>query len=210
VALAVVESMQLLLDLLGHSNFEHLLNYLLSNPDLSSEVMETAAEASIVMASAAIEEVLDGKAGGPAAASLKSGLENMAMRRGIEAFGTDDLREAAEILTANGTYWGLVRPGIICTKAPGQFGACTKGRGAPDKGSCRSDCGSRLELELAKAQCRQELLAQIDEYSRSTDYPMVAARLRGQILANLHRWEDVRGEMMARFEVARQIWRRVQ
>ncbi|WP_095201417.1 integrase [Mesorhizobium carmichaelinearum] len=209
VALAVVESMQLLLDLLGHADFEHLLAYLLSNPDLSSEVMETAAEASIVLASTAIEEVLDGRAGGPAAATLKSGLEGMAMRRGIEAFGTDDRREAAEILTANGTYWGLVRPGIICTKAPGQFGACTKGRGAPDKGGCRADCAARLELELAKAQCRQELLTQIDEYSRSTDYPMAVARLKGQILANLHRWEEVREEMVARFEIAGQIWRGV-
>ncbi|NMG38533.1 hypothetical protein GRZ55_04655 [Chelativorans sp. ZYF759] len=176
---------------------------------LSSEVMDVAAEASIVLAETGIQEVLEGRAGGPAAAPLKRGLDGMAMRRGIEVLGTEDVREAAEILTANGVYWRRVRPGIICTKAPGQYGPCTKGRGTPDKGACRTSCVARLELELAKAQCREELLMHIDEYTRYADHPMKSARLQGQILANLHRWQDIREEVIANSDIARQIWSRV-
>lgn len=208
VALTISDSMQVLLDLLGHRDLENLLNYVLSDPEISSEVMKTTTEAAIVLAEQAIHEVLSGTAGGLAAPHIKDGLEGLAMRRGIGAFATDDVREAAVLLTSDGAYWELVRPGVICTRSPWQYGPCTKGRGRPDKGACRADCVLRLELELAKAECRAQLKEQLVEYTNFIDQPLVASRLEGTILANLHRWEDVRREILDDYEVARRIWSR--
>ncbi|MBH0240023.1 hypothetical protein [Methylobrevis albus] len=198
--------MQVLQDLLGHDNLEALLHYLLSVEDLVGEVMKVAEEASQLLVRTAVEDTVQGLAGGGAAQPLRDGLTEMEMRRGIDVLGTDNIDEAVRILSGRGLQCTLVRPGVLCTKAPGQFGRCTKGRGLPDTGSCRSTCESRLELASARIECRDQIVGLLREYAEVSEMPLASQHIRGKILANLHRWPDVRDEFLASSSIAAEIW----
>ncbi|WP_407112438.1 tyrosine-type recombinase/integrase [Bradyrhizobium sp. LMG 9283] len=205
VALSVVGAPQVLLDLFGHRDLEMTLRYMLSDPRIIEDAMKVAKETSYVMAEEALAETIEREAGGPAAAPLRAGLAAAGMQRGEKVFETSSLRETAEILTFNGRYWSLVRPGVICTKGLGQYGPCTKERGAPDAGACRTTCDHRLETSRAKQGCEETLRALILEREQTTN-EMVLANLDGQILANLERWDDVRSRVLNDHPEARTIW----
>jgi len=205
VALSVVGAPQVLLDLFGHRDLEMTLRYMLSDPRIIEDAMKVAKETSYVMAEEALAETIEGKASGPAAAPLQAGLAAAGMRRGEEVFETATLRETAEVLTFNGRYWSMVRPGVICTKGLGQYGPCTKERGAPDAGACRTTCDHRLETSRAKQGCEETLRALIIE-RQQTDNDMVVANLDGQILANLERWDDVRSRVLNDHPEIQSIW----
>lgn len=208
VGLSVVEAPQVLLVLFGHRDLEMTLRYMLAHPDMARDAKRVAEEAAYALSLQAIDEVLHGKAGGPCAPVLREGLDERRVKRGEEFYGADSLRSLAEILTLNGRHWELVRPGVICTKLPGQFGPCTQGRGIPDPGSCRTNCDYRLELERAKKQCEEATLALLTERAAAVanDAEMLVASLDGQILANLMRWPDVRDRLLASSESAHRLW----
>jgi hypothetical protein len=209
VALSVVGAPQVLLDLFGHRDLEMTLRYMLSDPRIIEDAMKVAKETSYVMAEEAIAETIEGEAGGPAAAPLQAGLAAAGMRRGEEVFETATLRETAEVLTFNGRYWSMVRPGVICTKGLGQYGPCTKERGAPDPGACRTTCDHRLETSRAKQGCEETLRALIVEREQvvsDSKNPMLLANLDGQILANLKRWDDVRSRVLNDHPEVQSIW----
>ncbi|GLS33776.1 hypothetical protein GCM10007937_54890 [Mesorhizobium albiziae] len=181
---------------------------MLSQPRIAQMTSKIAEEVSYVLSTEAITDAERGNAGGLAAPLLKSGLESLKMRRGESELGAATLREAAQILTFNGRHWGLVREGVLCTKLLGQHGPCTRGRGAPDPGACHGDCLHRLELARAKAQCEEALGILLNEYSLAIDdgMEMIVANLKGQILANLMRWDDVRERYLAISPTATEIW----
>jgi integrase len=209
VAFSVTQAPQVLLDLFGHCDLEMTLRYMLSDPEIAQDAMRVAKEAAFVLAEEAVAETIAGDAGGPAAAPLRQGLEDLRMRRGEDAYGADSLRELTDILTFGGRQWELVRPGVICTKAPGQFGPCTQGRGEPDPGSCRTTCDHRLETSRAKAQCDAAvgvLVGELEAAERE-GADMLAENLRGQLLAQLRRWEEVRERWSAKSETVARIWK---
>ena len=208
IALTVTHAQQTIMDLFGHRNYEMPLVYMLGHPQMAEHVARVADEMAYMIAEEAVLDAESGSAGGPAAEELEAGLAHFKMRRGEDELGAEDLHEAVEILTFNGKQWELVREGVLCTKVLGQFGPCTKNRGAADPGSCRTDCTHRLELARAKAGCQSALDALLAEYSRSVveRLDMVAVNLEGQILANLKRWDDVRSQYLINSEDARRIW----
>ncbi|QEL21906.1 integrase [Bosea sp. F3-2] len=208
VALSVVSAPQVLLDLFGHRDLEMTLRYMLSHPEIAEEAQKIAQETALALAEEAIAEVLVGKAGGPASATLSKGLNDLRMKRGEDVYGAENLQELTEILTFGGKRWELVRPGVICTKTPGQFGPCTQGRGLPDAGSCRTNCEHRLETERTKSQCSATIGALLIELEDALagDKPMLVANLRGQLIAQLERWADVRQHWLDQSPRARQIW----
>jgi integrase len=208
VALSVVGAPQVLLDLFGHRDLEMTLRYMLSDPDIVEDAMKVAKEASYAMAEEAIVETLAGETSGPAARPLREGLEKMAMRRGEKVFSTSNLRETAEVLTFSNRYWSIVRPGVLCTKGLGEYGPCTRERGAPDPGACRTSCGHRLETSRAKRDCDEALRVLIAEreHARSQDEHMLVANLDGQILSHLKRWDDVRERVLVEHPDIRSIW----
>jgi integrase len=208
VALSVVGAPQVLLDLFGHRDLEMTLRYMLSDPRIIEETMKVAKEISYASAAEAIGETIEGKTGGPAAAPLGARLAAAGLRRGEDVFKTSTLRETVEILTFNGRYWSLVRPGVICTKGLGQYGPCTKERGAPDPGACRTTCDHRLETSRAKQDCEETLRMLIIERDQpaSDGNGMLLANLDGQILANLKRWEDVRARVLKDHPNIQNIW----
>ncbi len=208
VALSVVGSPQVLLDLFGHRDLEMTLRYMLSHPEIAEEAQKVARETAFAFSEEAIAETMNGLAGGPAAKSLMSGLEDLRMRRGDHVYGADSLRELTEVLTFGGKHWQIVRPGVICTKAPGQFGPCTQGRGAPDPGSCRTNCDHRLETTRAKSHCSATIEVLIGElaHAQVCEHNMIVANLKGQLIAQLQRWDDIRIEWLGRSDTAKWAW----
>jgi integrase len=205
VALSVIGAPQVLLDLFGHRNLEMTLRYMLSDPTIMEDSMKVAKETAFAQAESAIVETMDGLTSGPAAPLLKKGIEAAAMQRGEETWKASDLRELTEVLTFQGRNWSMVREGVICTKGLGEFGPCTQGKGAPDPGGCRTDCGHRLETARAKQTCESALRALLRErehVARAGD-EMLLANLDGQIVAQMKRWDDVRERILGEFpEVA--------
>jgi hypothetical protein len=208
VALCVAAAPQVLMDLFGHRDLEITLHYILSNPSIAEEVQRIAEEVAYALAEEAIVDVESGKAGGAAAKPLRSGLNGLKMRRGLEELGAETMSEAISILTFNGRLWASVREGVLCTKGLGQFGPCTRGSGAPDPGNCHTGCDHRLELARAKADCLRALRAlQRDRDQAATSgADLQVAYFDGQILAQLKRWPDVRKQILAESPVARAIW----
>jgi integrase len=207
VALSVVGAPKVLFDLFGHKDIEMTLHYMMSDPTIAEEAILVAKEMTYALAKDAVVEVLQEEPSGAAAASLRERLPT-AMSLGTEAFDTKTLRETAEVLTDSGRYWSLVREGVICTKGLGQYGPCTKGRGAPDPGGCRTSCDFRFELSMAKQQCAQVLAALIRE-RRAADasgLEFLVENLDGQIVAELHRWPEVRENVLAEHPDINCLW----
>jgi hypothetical protein len=208
VALSVIGAPQVLLDLFGHRDLDMTLRYMLSDPWIVEDAMRVAKETSFVMAENAIAETQEGETSGPAAPRLKEGLIAAGMRRGEEAFATTTLRETTEVLTFHGRQWTLVRDGVICTKLLGEAGPCTQERGAPDPGSCRTDCSHRLETARAKQSCESALRALLREREHAIEdgAEMLLVSVDGQIIAQLKRWDDVRERILGEFPHVGQIW----
>lgn len=206
VALSVVGAPQVLLDLFGHRDLEMTLQYMLSDPAIADEAMQVARETTYAMVQDAIQETDFGETSGPAAQALSERLP--AMRRSEDAFDSTSLRETAEILTFNGRYWSLVRPGVICTKGLGQAGPCTARRGVPDPGSCRTTCDHRLETAFARKQCEETLVVLISEraVAIAEGADMLVAHLDGQIVAELKRWPEVRENTLAAHSELACLW----
>lgn len=208
VALSVTSSPHVLMDLFGHHNVEMTLRYMLSDPQIAEDSVRTAKEAAAAMSDEALQEVLKGTAGGPAAITLSSGLDRMGMTVAETEYGSDNMKNFIEAMTFEGQNWELVRPGVICTKSPGEFGPCTQGRGSPDPGSCRTTCDHRLETDRARRDCEvaiNALLAELDDAVKE-GAEMLCVNLKGQIRSNLHRWPDVRERVLAANAVANRIW----
>lgn len=210
IALTVTGAPRVLLDLFGHRDLEMTMQYMLSDPDIASEAMQFAAEASYAMADLGIREVLSGAAGGRAYSTLRQGLDALAQRRGLAALGTEEIHEAARTVSFDGKFWIGVTQDISCTKTLGQFGPCTRGRGAANPAQCRTNCDHRLELARAKAECRRKLSQMIDDYvmAEHDGLAMKMENLEGMIVAELLRWDDVREDVLARSDHALAIWER--
>lgn len=207
IGITVERAPEVLIDLFG-TDYEAVLIYLLSDPEIAAECIRVAEECLHALAEDAVEECEIGAAGGAAGKAINIGLQNLKMKRGIKQLGTDDIRDAADQLIAEGTSFQVVRRGVICTKQPGEFGPCTQTLRKPDKGSCRSTCNHRLEMAAEKQQCRRQLLAILEmlEASISDGKVMVVEHLKGQLIYELKRWDDIRQDLLAESELARAVW----
>jgi hypothetical protein len=110
--------------------------------------------------------------------------------------GAKDVRELAEILTMNGQSWELSRPGVICTKLPGTFGACAKKMGHPEPSHCGSDCDHRLEEAFLRADVDGAIADSIRHYEteRDADNGLMQDFWAGQVLTHLKRFSDLQNK----------------
>jgi integrase len=191
VALAIVESPKVLMDIFGHKSIAMTMRYILTDPLIRSEMDTIRRELVIMFASKAIEGAETN--GGPAAVPLREAVRNAQVRTGSE-WGQDDIRELAFTLTANGQQWSLVRPGVLCTKQANQAGPCTANKSTPDPSRCRAHCPHRLEDASAREEANRSIEQAIEfaEAAIIADNDLEKELWMGQILSHLDRFPDVR------------------
>lgn len=190
-ALTLVGAPKILMDLFGHRSIEMTLRYILSDPAVAAEVQEVSKAMVVMLGEEAIKNASGN--GGPAGDRVREYLRTRVALNGGRTLGTDNLIEAAEILTGNGKAAALVRPGILCLKQPGQAGPCTQRVGHPDPSRCRLTCDFRLDLSAAK-QDAIDVVEQAIEALRTKSVQedsMMWAFWQGQISAQLKRFSDL-------------------
>jgi integrase len=187
VGLALVGAPKILMDLLGHHQIDMAIGYMLSDPDFRAEIEEFA-KAETVMNATDMLKNIDG-AGGRAVERVNSALAAEAAQLSTQV-GELDLTSLAETFTMGGKSWLLVRPGVVCLKAPHDVGPCSKSKGNPDPASCQSDCGNRFEHALLKADVEGAIVESMarHEVCRTNGDIIGMAEWAGQIQSNIERF----------------------
>jgi integrase len=213
VALALTQAPKLLMDLFGHKSIEMTLYYILSDKDLRAEIETVSRELRVMRAKDVIEKMVDadvsaqtvdnakmGGYGGLAAATVQDAIEVQKQRvhRRGDDWGADSVIELAELLTLQGQTWDQVRPGVICTKFPGEAGPCNKKRGRPEPSKCQSSCDYRLEEAFLREDIDGSIADSVAAYEQATadNENLTKAHWAAQIRAHVGRMPDLREKWM--------------
>lgn len=190
VALAIVESPKVLMDIFGHKSIDMTMGYILTDPLIRAEVDTVRRELVMMFAEKAIENSETN--GGLAAASLQDSIRTIKIRRGDD-WGVDDIKDLAFTLTANGEQWALVRPGVLCTKQGSQTGPCNANHSSPDPARCSTSCAHRLEEGAMRDDAQRCVQQAVEHIERAiADGDEIQKELwAGQVLAHLRRFDDV-------------------
>lgn len=210
-ALAITSAPKVLQDVFGHKSIEMTLYYILADKALAAEIETIASELRVMRAEAVIADMVAvaepdelaqqfGGYGGVAALTIDKAVRmhrDGAHRRG-EDWGTNDVRELAEILTMQGKTWQLVRPGVVCTKSIGQAGPCNKKKGYPEPSRCHTHCEHRLEEAWHREEVDQCISESLELYIKEAacGEDLVAAHWAGQIRAHIGRFPDLHAKWM--------------
>ena len=195
-ALSLVGANQILFDILGHRDPEMTLNYILSDPELQTEMRKIAREAALVMAKEALQHADEN--GGPAAGAVKELAGRFQARSAEKELDEGSLQTVAEILSQNGRVM-LAGKNQLCTKALNQAGPCNANIGNPDIGNCQIDCVHRLELAAAKQDHRTAIMQALDEIEKADG--MMRVWWQGQIVAHLLPFADLASELLSSFRL---------
>lgn len=200
IGLAVVGAPKILMDLFDHKTIEMTLHYILTDEQIRAEVIEVARAQTIAFAVAAVSDAVAkvsheptaAEYGGPGANKLEAAVTAEQARLGRK-MGAGDIKSFSEMLTLGGQQWQHVRPGVICTKLPGQSGPCNKSFGAPKPDSCRSKCDHRLEAPQIRVQVEIALQEAIEGYesAKNDGFEALMTNWAGQIVAHLGRFKSL-------------------
>lgn len=231
-ALAIDEAPVMLKTLFGHKDLEMTLHYILADKALAAEIEQVVSELHMMRAKTPVEAfvaqlVIASTAGAGADEGgidyagyggkavvriadtvtryLDQAVASGRMRNSVDDFGADHIDDVVRILTADGTYFNVVRPGVACTKRLGEWGPCSRGKGLADRSNCQESCDHRLEEPWLRAEadgCIEEALA---GYERaSADLELLLMSFWGeQVRRNVIRFEDLRTKWMQHPTVAR-------
>jgi hypothetical protein len=158
----------------------------------------------------ATEAIVEADEGGGAAAKMvQNRVTEFARLRGVDKLDAKSIDELARDLTENGQYWELVRPGVLCTKLPGQIGACNGKQGAADSSRCKSTCGNRYEMAANKAGVDATISRILEHLQMAIDddEPMLAEQWRGQLVHNVMRFDSLRAKWSEHPVVAEELER---
>lgn len=160
---AIVDSPRVLMQLLGHEDIEVTLHYICTDKGLAADIERVARELRIMRSQEVFEDVR---------ASMQTGVKKYggggvpgleAMIRQAKDWGADTSYELSVLLTANGRYTKLVRPGVICLKPSLNNAPCT----------CDSSCENRIERLIDDEVQRRDVLTVIpiliEEGNRAVD-----------------------------------------
>ncbi|MBS1229803.1 MAG: integrase family protein [Proteobacteria bacterium] len=161
--IAIVDSPRVLMQLLGHKDIEVTLHYITTDKALAADIERVARELRIMRS----QEVFEG-----IRASMQTGTKKYggggvpgveAMIRQAKDWGAETSYELSVLLTANGRYTRLVRPGVICLKPSLNNAPCT----------CDSSCENRIERLIDDEVQRRDVLTVIpiliEEGNRAVD-----------------------------------------
>lgn len=230
-ALAIDEAPLMLKHLFGHKNIEMTLHYILADKSLAAEIEQIIKELHMMRAKAPVEafvarlasseqrqhgtddlDVDYGGYGGKAVNRLADTVERYRdqavvtgrMRNSSEDFGADHIDDVVRILTGDGTYFNLVRPGVFCTKRLGEWGPCSRKKGQADRSNCHETCDHRLEEPWLRADadgCVADALAGYERASADGEV-LLQSFWADQVRRNVVRFDDLRAKWMQHAVIA--------
>lgn len=161
--IAIVDSPRVLMQLLGHEDIEVTLHYICTDKALAADIERVARELRIMRS----QEVFEG-----IRASMQTGVKKYggggvpgleAMIRQAKDWGAETSYELSVLLTADGRYTKLIRPGVMCLKPSLTNAPCT----------CDSSCENRIERLIDDEVQRRDVLSVIpiliEEGTRAVD-----------------------------------------
>ena len=138
--------------------------------------------------------------GGLAAVSLHNaiGVHRERVHRRGDQWGANNVMELAELLTLQGKSWEQVRPGVLCTKFPGEAGPCNKSKGRPEPSKCQSTCGHRLEEAFLREDVDGSIRDALAAYEAAVadEESLTAAHWAAQVRAHVPRFADLQAKWM--------------
>ena len=230
-ALAIDEAPLMLKNLFGHKDIEMTLHYILADKGLAAEIEQVVKELHMMRAKTPVEafvaqlskdrnssaEVGDADIdyagyGGKAVVRIADTISRYRdqevasgrMRNSLELFGAERIDDVVRILTGDGTYFEIVKPGIVCTKRLGELGPCSRNRGQPDRSNCQEDCDHRLEEPWQRADADGCVADALEGYQRAVaDSEVLLTSFWGeQVRRNVVRFDDLRDKWMRNPTVA--------
>jgi hypothetical protein len=218
VALALTQAPKILMDVFGHKSIEMTLDYVLSDKNLQLEIETVSRELRIMRATEVVEAMVAaeesaeetlalGGFGGPAALMIRRAIDTQKGRthRQGKEWGAKNAIELAEILTLQGKFWSLVRPGVICTKFAGtESGPCNKSLGRPEPSKCQSHCKHRLEESFLREDVDGAIHECVKAYleTGTSGDKLTQSFWAGQLRAHIVRFDDLRVKWMSNPTVA--------
>jgi len=212
-ALALTQSPKILQDVFGHKSIEMTLYYILTDKALAAEVEQIARELRVMRAKEMVEDMVAAEEaatermrdaplagyGGPAALAMSNAVKTEIVRvhRRGEQWTAANALGLAQVLTMGGDAWMYPRPGVICTKLPGEAGACNRSKGRPEPSNCDSECSHRLE-EATQRRDVDETIARLIEDCR-------VAVEQGDLMTQSFLQEQLRQEVV-RFKDLQDKW----
>ncbi|MBD0679932.1 hypothetical protein [Pseudomonas sp. PSB11] len=194
-ALAIVDSPRVLMQLFGHRNITMTLHYILTDKSLQVEIEKVTRELRVMRCQDVLEDLHSAvsERGAPAFGGYGGGAlphmtktikiqEEELHRQGLQ-WSAGSARELAVMLTNNGQYFRMVKPGVLCTKPTREATPC----------QCSSDCINRIEEKTARRDVIDLVPALIKEgHLALTDRQLlVAANVVEQLDEELARFEDI-------------------
>ncbi len=219
-ALAIDEAPLMLKHLFGHKDIEMTLHYILADKALAAEIEQVIKELHMMRAQEPVEAFVAQLAGsgtrghrvdgldvdyagygGKAVDRLADTVERYRdqavaggrMRNSSEDFGADQIDDVVRILTGDGTYFNLVRPGVFCTKRLGEWGPCSRKKGQADRSNCQETCDHRLEEPWLRADADGCVADALAGYERAIadDEVLLQSFWVDQVRRNVVRFEDL-------------------
>lgn len=198
VALALVQAPKVLMDVFGHRDEQMtIMRYILSDQAILSEVQQVVREMLILKGVEAITRSQEVQGAG--SGKLRVRVQMYARRLGRSALEPQNVLEFARAMTAEGTSWAVIAPGIVCTNFT-EGGLCNKGHGQANPHYCHPACENQLilpdETSAASSSVVQAIqtvefnLELLQQASEDEDM-MLMAQFRGQIKSVLGRWKEV-------------------
>lgn len=196
--IAIVDSPRVLMKLLGHKDIAMTLGYILTDKALQVEIDQVARELRIMRCQEVINDIHTalhtpeapkygghGGGGAPLLADAVRTHEEELHRSGQE-WDVNSSYELSVILTGNGQYFRLTRPGVVCLKESREVGPC----------NCDSTCVNRIEEKTARRDVRKVIPILIDEGKRAlaeNQLLLVADKVQ-QINEEMLRFDDIKEE----------------
>lgn len=196
--IAIVDSPRVLMQLLGHKDISMTLGYILTDKALQVEIDQVARELRIMRCQDVLDDIHAalhtpeapkyGGHGGGAAPFLTEAVKTHEeeLHRSGQVWDANSSYELSLILTGNGQYFRLTKPGVICLKESREAGPCT----------CDSTCVNRIEEKTARRDVRKVIPILIDEGKRAlaeNQLLLVADKVQ-QINEEILRFDDIKDE----------------
>lgn len=194
IALAIINSPQVVMDLFGHKTIEMALRYIHADKTLRAEILRVAEDLRLLSAKSIVEGAETH--GGPAAVRIREAVQERVAKHGQQELAISDSNELATLFALSDTSLQLVRPGVFCLKSPSQPGPCTRRVGHPDPSRCKVSCESRLELGFLRSDVDGAIAEAVDQIERLSpvEDPMLVEWWIGQLLTQLPRFDDLRAK----------------